>query len=359
MKPRAHIAQMAPYALAEMTAPPGLPIRSLAQNESFRSPSPNAVEAARRALEQSMLYPDPDWTVLRGVLAEKFNIPRDGILCGNGSLDLIGSLARVYLGPDRAALAPEHSYPFFRSATLMANARFDAAPESKLSVCVDSLLEAVAVDTGMIFIANPGNPTGTRIRGSEIQRLRAGLPPGIILVVDEAYAEFSDVDDAVSFDLVAGGNTVVLRTFSKAYGLAGFRVGWGLFPPKIACELRKVLNPNNVSAVSQAAAIAAFADQEYMRETCDLTAAIRDRAATDLVAAGFSVLPSHANFLLLDLGTEEAAVSAERSLQECGIFLRRQSAAGLPQALRMTMGPRVIVEEAVALLRRWKEGQHS
>ena len=148
-----------------------------------------------------MLYPDPDWTDLRHTLADLHRINANGILCGSGSLDLIGCLARVFAGPDRAVLAPAHAYPFFRTAAQVANARFDTAEETDAVVSVDALLGAVQSDTGIIFVANPGNPTGTRIPKSEILRLRQGLQPDILLVVDEAYGEFADHLDERCFDL--------------------------------------------------------------------------------------------------------------------------------------------------------------
>jgi histidinol-phosphate aminotransferase len=141
-------------------------------------------------------------------------------------------LPASYAGPDRAVLAPAHAYPFFRSAAQMAEARFDTAPEDGFHrLSVDALLDAVRPDTGIVFLANPGNPTGTRIPASEIRRLRDALRADILLVIDEAYGEFADQAGRASIRLVERGDTVVLRTFSKAYGLAGLRVGWGVSHP--------------------------------------------------------------------------------------------------------------------------------
>ena len=350
---RDHIASMAGYALADLTAPDGKPLISLAQNECLRGPSPQAVAAAQAALAGAELYPDPDWRALRHALAALHAIPADRILCGNGSLDLIGALARCFAGPDRAALAPAHAYPFFRTATLLAEARFDTAPEEAATVSVSALLDSVRPDTGLVLVANPGNPTGTRIPRAELARLRAGLRPDILLVIDEAYGEFADGLDAPSFDMVPAGNTVVLRTLSKAYGMAGFRVGWGLFPELVAAEICKVLNPNNISAMAQAAAVAALADQAYMRDTCRMTARLRDDASARLTAAGLRVLPSFTNFLLIDMGSAARARAADAALRRDGILLRQQAGAGLPHALRMTIGPAAAVDTAVTALVTW------
>lgn len=349
-EPRKHIAQMDAYALSELVPPEGRELVSLSQNESLRGPSPMAVAAAGAALAESELYPDPDWNNLRAALGSLHGVDPGDILCGGGSLDLISCIARAFSGPDRAVLAPEHSYPFFRSVARMSEARFDTAPESDRTVDVDALLEAVTPDTGLVFVANPGNPTGTRIARSELLRLRDGLRGDILLVVDEAYGEFADAPGEGCFDLAGDRRTIVLRTFSKAYGMAGLRVGWGVFPRAVAAEVRKVMNPNGIASVSQAAAVAALADQAYMRETCRLTSELRDGVRRELEDLGLRVAPSHTNFLLLDFGTPEAAGKADRALRAEGIFLRPQTAAGLPHTLRMTVGPERANAAAISCL---------
>ena len=353
-----HIARMQPYALARMKPPEGKALVSLSQNESLRAPSPMAVEAAARAMHDAALYPDPDWIELREALSDLHAICADNILCGSGSLDLIGCLARVFAAPDRAVLAPAHAYPFFRTAAQMVGARFDTAPEDETTFSVDALLNALQPDTALAFVANPGNPTGTRVPQSELRRLRKTLPESVLLIIDEAYAEFADSEGEALFDMVEQGGTVILRTFSKAYGLAGCRVGWGVFPPEVAGELRKVINPNNVTAPAQAAALAALGDQGYMHETCTLTSELREVMAARLRQAGFCVRPSFTNFLLIELKDAEAAMRAEAALQDEGIFLRPQGGAGLPHALRMTIGPVGATNDAVSLLECWKlEGE--
>ena len=241
-----HISSMSPYALAQIEVPSGKPLISLSQNESLRSPSPMAIEAAARALNSAHLYPDPDWSELRAALSDHFAIPANGILCGSGSMELISCLTQAFTDEQNAVLAPAHAYPFFRTATQTARARYDVAQERDRCVSVDALQAAVRGDTRIVFVANPGNPTGTRIPRAELVRLREGLPSNVLLVIDEAYGEFADHLGEPMFDLVGRGDTVVLRTFSKAFGLAGMRVGWGLFPPDVAREVRKVMKPNNI-----------------------------------------------------------------------------------------------------------------
>lgn len=354
--PVPHVAAMSPYALASLAAPAGKRFVSLSQNESLRPPSPLAVEAAARALAAGQLYPDPDWRALRGAISALHDIPEASIICGSGSMQLIESLTRAYCDENGAVLAPAHAYPFFRTAALLNRARFDTAPEQDGCVWVDALLDSVRAETRIVFVANPGNPTGTRISRAELVRLRDGLPASVLLVIDEAYGEFADQLEAPIFDLATRGDTVILRTFSKAYGLAGLRVGWGLFPDPVAREMRKVMPPNNISAAAQDAATAALADQAYMRETCALTAGLRDRFAARLRSSGFEVADSFTNFVLIRFDTAEAAESAARALQTEGVILRGQAGAGLPACLRVTVGTAEDLDLAAGLLEQWNRG---
>ena len=345
---------MAPYALASLAVPQGMSLVSLSQNESLRPPSPHVAKAVERMSSHGAGYPDPDWSALRRAIAEAHSVPAHQILCGAGSLDLISALARVFAGPTASVLVPKHAYPFFCSVAQMVGAKCILAPETGTTVDVDALLHAVRPETAVVFVANPGNPTGTRLPKSELLRLRAGLPERTLLVIDEAYGEFADHLGEWCWDMVDRGGTVVLRSFSKAYALAGFRVGWGLFPPEIGADLRKVMNPNNLAAISQAAAIAAVEDQPYMRETCQLTATLRDTVLGRLRAAGFDVGPSLTNFLLIRFTDAQQAQAADAALLASGIVLRAQAGAGLPSCLRMTIGTETECRKAVDTLIHWK-----
>lgn len=348
MKPVPHVGVLAPYALADL--PPEL--TSLAQNESFRPPSPKAVEAARGALSDAHLYPDPDWTALRSVIAAVHGVPEQAVLCGAGSMELIGALAASYLGSTDRMLTTEYAYLYFRTATQLSGAAFDLVGERDLTVDVDALIAAARPETKIVFVANPGNPTGTRIDRDALVRLRDGLAEDVLLVIDEAYGEFSDGAEASTFDLVERGNTMVLRTLSKAYGCAGLRVGWGVFPTAIATELRKVLNPNNVSGVSQSVAAAVMSDQAYMCETVSMTADLRDRFATRLRGVGLKVPVSATNFVLIVFSTDQAAAEADQALRGEGIGMRGMGGYGLPHCLRATIGDAATMDRAAACLER-------
>ncbi|WP_282608527.1 histidinol-phosphate transaminase [Pelagibius sp. Alg239-R121] len=353
IKPNDHIAAMASYALADLTAPGGKTLISLAQNESAVPPSPRAIAAAQDTLASSRLYPDPDWTELCQAIAQVHALPPQQILCGAGSMELIGCLVRCYCGPDNRVLSSEYGYAFFRTAALAVGAAYDAAAESDFTLSVDALLSVVRPETRIVFVANPGNPTGTRVARSEILRLRGGLPDKILLVIDEAYGEFADRPGEATFDLVGAGNTVVLRTLSKAYGLAGSRVGWGLFPPAVAAEVRKVLNPNNISVASQAAATAALQDQDYMRAVCSKTAAQRDSFAAHMRALDLTVPASFTNFLLIAFADSSAALRADHFLRSEGILMRSMAGYGLANCLRATIGSEADMELAANQLTLW------
>lgn len=337
IRPQPKIAALEPYVLADFSAPAGMHPISLAQNESIRGPCPAALEAASRTLAGSALYPDPDWTELRAAIATVQGVEPASILCGAGSMELIGALAHAYLGPDDRALTTAHGYLYFRTAARLAGAGIDLAPERELTVDIDALLAAVGPATRVVFVADPGNPSGTALAPGALVRLRDGLPDDVLLVIDQAYGEFRHASEH-AFALVDRGDTVVLRTFSKAYGLAGMRVGWGLFPPAMATQVRKVLNPNNVTGPAQAAAAAAMQDQPYMRETVALTAARRDRFSAHARALGLEVPESRTNFVLLRFRSAETARAADAALRARGVVMRGMGGYGLPECLRATIG---------------------
>lgn len=354
IEPQSLVAALEPYALADLKAPPGKTLISLAQNESCRPPSPLAIEAARHSLASGRLYPDPDWSELRASIAAVHGLDPLLILCGAGSMELIGALMRCYVGPGLEVLAGQYAYAFFRTATLAAGGCYRGVPEKDFTVEVDALLEAVSDNTRVVCLANPGNPTGTRIPNSDVRALRQGLREDILLILDEAYGEFAEEEGSL-FDLAEAGNCVVLRTFSKAYGLAGARVGWGLFPPEIALQVRKLLNPNNVSTASQAASAAAMRDQGYMRALCRETAERRERFRTAITRLGLDAVPSSTNFVLIVFPSDAAAGAAHEALYSEGIVMRPMGGYGLKNCLRATIAGEAEMDAAVSVLSRHLE----
>ncbi|MEM1004116.1 MAG: histidinol-phosphate transaminase [Pseudomonadota bacterium] len=338
IRPDPHVAAMAAYALAD---PGDRHTISLAQNESAFAASPAAIAAAQSALADMTLYPDPDWRETRAAIAEVHGLDPARILCGAGSMELIACLIRAYAGPGDQVLGTQYGYAFVASAAAQARARYVAAPEIGLTVSVDAVLAAVTSDTRIVFVCNPGNPTGTLIANSELLRLRSGLPENVLLVLDQAYAEFADhiQDPASVFALADRGDTVIMRTFSKAYGLAAARVGWGYFPSEIAVELRKLLNPNNVSTPSQIAATAAMRDQAHMQSVVVRTAALRDQFAQACRDLTLVVPDSHTNFVLIRFASATQAQRADLALRADNLLLRGMSGYGLTECLRATVCP--------------------
>jgi len=341
------VAAMAAYALADMGGPGMI---SLAQNESAFGPSPKALAAGRAALATAALYPDPDWTDLRRAIASVHRVDPDRILCGAGSMDLIGAVIRAFAGPGDEVLGSAHGYLFVATACQLAGARYVTAPEPALAVDIALVLQAVTPRTRVVFVCNPGNPTGTTLLTADILRLRAALPEPVLLVVDQAYGEFDSQDPAPVFALADRGDTVVLRTFSKAYALASARVGWGVFPAAISAETRKVMPPNNVPAVSQAMAMAAMRDQAHMADIVARTATIRDRFSADLRDAGFAIPVARTNFVLIPFGSTRIARAADAALRAEGLLLRGMAGYGLPHCLRATIGPAPVMARAARVL---------
>jgi len=352
LTPNPQVAAMAPYALADLNVAAGTRLISLAQNESLRAPSPHAIAAATAVLEETFLYPDPDWTELRRAIAHVHALVPASILCGAGSMELIGALMRAYAGPGDQILAPDYSYAFFRTMTQVTCADYVTAAESDFQVSVKALLGAVSEHTKIVCVANPGNPTGTCLPAAALRGLREQLPDDILLVVDEAYGEFALGSDPL-FDLADSGNTVILRTFSKAYSLAGMRVGWGVFPHHVGLETRKLLNPNNISAAGQAAAAAAMLDVGYMRETCAQTTMLRQKLTLACRALGLHVPDSQTNFILIRFASEAMARSADQALRQRGILMRGMGGYGLPDCLRATIGPEPDMDFAIETLTDW------
>lgn len=350
IRPVPHVGAMAAYALADLG---GDSTVSLAQNESAFAASPAAIAAGKAAMGDLPLYPDPEWPELRAAIADVHGLDPARVLCGAGSMELIGCLIRAYARPGDWVLGTDYGYAFVSSAAAQVQADYVKAREVDLTVSVDDILAAMTPDTRIVFVCNPGNPTGTLIPNSEIIRLREGLPADVLLVVDQAYAEFSDEanDPTEIFALTNRGDTVVMRTFSKAYGLAGARAGWGYFPPEIAGELRKLLNPNNISIASQAAAAAAMRDQAHMLDVVARTAHIRDRFAEDCRALGLTVPESHTNFVLMRFASVEDAQRADAALRAENLLMRGMGGYGLSDFLRATICEAPVMDRCLTVLK--------
>jgi histidinol-phosphate aminotransferase len=356
IKANSNIESMAAYALPDISTPEGVPPIILAQNEHVYPPSLKVQQAIAAAVVDGNLYPDADWCALRAVIAKEHSIDPDRILCGSGSMELMLFLSLAYLSAKDRILISEYGYLFMRTLAKMTAATIDIAAEPDYRVDVDLMLAQVRDDTRLVFVVNPGNPTGTVIANDDIRRLRAALDDDIILLIDEAYAEY--VDPAFNtplFDLVEQGNTVITRTFSKIYGLAGMRVGWGYFPDAIRDNMRKMLNPNNVSLLSQVAAQTAMEDHAAMLDAHRQIAEQRDVLSMGLAELGIKAIPSQTSFVLADFEDPQHADSAFKFLRAAGIVVRPMGGYGLPGCLRITVGKAEHMQQTIATLKQWQE----
>ncbi len=270
-RPRARIDSLPPYTLADINLPGCEQVVQLAQNELATAPGPGVIRAATEALGDMNRYPDNDHSYLRAEIARVYRLNPEQVLCGAGSLELMGLIANAYCESGVEVVVSQYGYKFFQVLCAIAGATLRIVPEPDMRIDVDAIVDAVSEDTGIVFIVNPGNPTGFCLASDAIRQLRARIPPRVMLILDGAYAEFAEGPDFESgFDLVdSGENLVVLRTFSKAYGLAGMRVGWGYAPADVVETIRKMRPPDSISTPSLAAAAAAMRDRDHLQRVCD------------------------------------------------------------------------------------------
>jgi len=338
--PKPGVLDIAPY--IGTRADPGVRLHQLSANESALGPSPAAIEAFHAAARGLHLYPDGGANILRRVIGERHGLNPDHIVCGNGSDELLSLLSHAYLRPDDEVVFSEHAFLIYRIATLANDATPVIVPEPELRVDVDQLVARVTAKSRIVFLANPNNPTGTYLSGRELHRLHAGLPTHTLFVIDAAYAEFVQREDyEAGIELVSRfDNVVMTRTFSKAYGLAGLRVGWAFCPGAVADVLNRVRGPYNVSVAAQAAAAAAMDDRAYLDRAIAHNETWRQWVATEIRKLGLRVDEGVANFVLVHFSQQGArnAKAADEFLLKHGVALRPVGAYGLPHCLRLTIG---------------------
>ena len=338
--PRPEVFSVASYVGGESKLPGFEKPLKLSSNEGAFGAPPGALAALAEAGAKLHRYPDGGSTALRAALGQKFGLNPAQIVCGNGSDDLLGLLVQAYGGPETELLMSAHGFSIYEIAGKLAGCIVKKAPETDLTTDVDALLALVTPATKLVFIANPNNPTGTMLPQSEMQRLRAALPPDVLLVIDAAYAEYverADYDPGVKL-VDAGDNVVMTRTFSKIFGLGGARLGWAYAPPAIADVLNRMRMPFNVNNVAMAAGIAALAEPGWLENGRAHNTQAKRRLSERLTQAGLNVRPSEANFILVDFAQEERAIAADAFLRSKGIIVRRVKSYGLPQFLRITIG---------------------
>lgn len=342
VQPRASILDIATYKPGRSKAGAGITARKLSANESALGTSPKARAAFIEGAENLHRYPDGMATALRETLAAKFGTTPERVICGHGSDDLIELLAVAYCGDGDEVIVTTHSFLIYTIAAKTVGATPVVVAEKNLRTDIEAILAAVTERTKIVFIANPNNPTGTYVTDTELNDLRARLRDDILLVVDAAYAEFAEAPDYTSGLELARtcDNVIMLRTFSKAYGLANLRLGWGCASPDIIDILNRIRGPFNVSGPAQAAGVAALNDEEFMSKVLAHNAQWRAWMTQQLGGLGLDVVPSAANFLLFQFPENGAhtAQAADTYLSEQGLLLRRTDEYLLPRSLRVTIG---------------------
>ena len=316
----------------------GIHAIKLASNENPLGPSPMAVEAARRALADANWYPDGAGYYLRKKLSDQLGVEMDRLMLGAGSCELIDLVARTLLTPGDNAVCPEGSFPLYYSAVRATGERLITVPLRAFAIDLEAIAKAASERTRVIYLANPNNPTGTMFMADELDAFLSRIPQSALVVLDEAYYEFADRRGySRSLDLVRSGrNVLVLRTFSKVYGLAGMRVGYAIGPADLLAQLNKVRQPFNVTGVSLAAAQAALDDLEHVGRSVENNRRGLAQLEAGLRAQGVSFVPSVANFMLVHLGPATNQIAD--AMLRLGVIVRPMAWMGFPEAIRVSVG---------------------
>jgi histidinol-phosphate aminotransferase len=352
--PRPGILDIAAYVPGRSKAAPGVRLHKLSSNETPLGPSPAAIEAYRAAADTLELYPDGASTAIRNAIGVAYGLSADRIVCGAGSDEILHLIANAYIGPGDEAIHTEHGFLVYPIAIRSMGGTPVVAPERDLTTDVDAILARVTDRTRVVFVANPNNPTGTYLPFREVRRLHAALPPTVLLVLDAAYAEYVRRNDYESGIELAGTaeNVMMTRTFSKIYGLAGLRLGWGYGPAHVIDALNRIRGPFNVSAPAIAAGVAALGDRAHQDRAAAHNEEWLAKVTAAITALGLTVTPSVGNFILIHFpdANGKRAVDADAFLLPRGVVLRRVEAYGLPNALRMTIGTAEANETTIAAL---------
>jgi histidinol-phosphate aminotransferase len=331
--------------------PPGRPIAAvarefgldpqsiikLASNENPLGPSPAAREAIMASATSGALYPDFDTFALRQALSRHLDVSAECILPGEGSSDHLVLVARAFLEAGRSALVSQYSFVAYQGAVASVGARTIVIPARDFAVDLEEMLAAIDSSVAVIYLATINNPTGTRLDAAALEGFIARVPEHVVVVLDEAYREYLERADRADTQHWPAGrpNVVVLRTFSKIHGLAGLRVGYAIADPRMISVLRRLQLPFSVSAVAEAAAVAALGDEKFPETARMLNSTERARMQAVLADRGIEYIPSHGNFILLRVGNGRAVF---HSLQRRGVIVRPVDNYHLPEWIRVSVG---------------------
>lgn len=327
-------------------------IIKLASNENPFGPSPKGLAAAQRALLDANLYPDGGYYALREKLAAKFGLRMEQFIIGQGSNELLELLGHAFLSPGRDCVMHASAFIVYKLVALMFGAKPVEVPLGPgLKQDLPALLAAITPATRLVFLASPANPTGVVNSAAELDAFVQALPPHVVLVMDEAYIEFLESPPDLRPAIAAGKKVICLRTFSKIYGLAALRVGYGFASAELISILQRARQPFNVNAIAAAGAVAALDDEEFVARCRRENHAGLARLGAGFRSLGLEFVPGHGNFILVKVGDGTAVFDR---LQRAGVITRPVKGYGLPEWLRVTVGTaaqneRLLAELAKAL----------
>ncbi len=322
----------------------------LASNENPLGASPKAIAAIQGALHQIHDYPDGGAFYLKAALAEFHNVRPEQLVMGNGTNEVIELIARTCLRPDENIIYAQASFIVYKLVSLALGREIREVPLKQMRFDLDAIVAAMDEKTKLVFIANPNNPTGTYISKTELDRFLEAIPRDVLVVLDEAYLEYvtaSDYPNGLDY-LSKRERILVTRTFSKCYGLAGLRIGYGIGDPKLIDYINRGREPFNTNSLAQIGALAALEDSDHLERSRQLNSAEMRRLIPRLEAMGLGVTPSQANFLLVDFH-RDAQGMFERLLQ-LGVIVRPMAGYGLPTSARITIGREEQNEKLLSIL---------
>jgi histidinol-phosphate aminotransferase len=314
----------------------GFNVVQLGMNENPFGPSPKAVEAARASMDRVAPYPDDSGFFLRQKLAAHYNVSMDELMIGSGSSDILGMAYHMVLSPGAEVVTGESSFVVYYQLAAMLDMPIVRTPMKDYAFDLDAMASQITPKTRLAVIANPNNPTGTIVRRGELNSFMKKIPDHVVVILDEAYFEYvddADYPDSLEY-MRAGRPVLILRTFSKVFGLAGLRIGYGIAPREVVETLYKVRMAFNTNSVAQAAALAAWDDHEHVQKSVRLNRTERQFLYEELAKRRVKYIPSFANFVLVDLGRPARGVT--EGLLKHGVIVR--PAWGSPTCMRVSVG---------------------
>jgi len=358
--PKPWIAAIAPYVPGRATTDDGRKVAKLSSNENPLGTSPAAVEAFQSAGDSLSRYPDAGAAIVREAIAAKYGLDPARIIYGTGSDEVLHLAAGAFAGQGDEIIYVRYGFAVYEIAARRVGATPIIAPDTDYATDVDAILACVTERTRVVFVANPNNPTGTFVSRAEIARLHRGLPADVLLVIDQAYAEYLEPeDDDAGLSLATNEpNVLVTRTFSKIHGLAAERIGWGYASADIVSAMHKIRMPFNITIAGQQAAVAAINDDAFVEATRAHNAKWRAWFADEIASlgnAGLRAVRSQANFVLVLFEGQLTGEVAYRGLMDAGYIVRWLPGQGLPHALRITIGTEAECRGVIAALRQLVE----